>query len=50
MVAGEEDEGESSEDDPEVLIQKLQKAGIDTPDAKKFEEAKKKARERRLEE
>ena len=45
MLAMDEEEGddESSDDNAEVLIKKLEQAGVKTPDAAKLKEAKAKA-------
>ena len=42
MQGEEESDGDSSDDNPEVLLRKLEEAGIKTPEAAKFKEAKQK--------
>ena len=42
MMVEEDDDDESSDDNPEVLIKKLEEAGLKTPEAQRYEEAKRK--------
>lgn len=39
----EESDGDSSDDNPETLLKKLEEAGLKTPEAEKYEKAKKEA-------
>ena len=52
MLQGEEDEeddDDSSDDNPELLFKKLETAGLKTPEAAKYAEAKAKAEKKKAE-